>query len=90
MQTPQGERALVVDGLFVAVGTVPATELFRGLLPLDESGYLEAGEDTRTGIPGVFAAGDARRRPIKQIVTACADGATAAQAALSYLQEAAQ
>lgn len=90
LQTPQGERALVADGLFVAVGTIPATELFRGLLPLDESGYLEAGEDTCTGVPGVFAAGDVRRRPIKQIVTACADGATAAQAALSYLQEAAQ
>ena len=80
-------RTLAVDGLFVAVGTQPRTELVRGQLALDGAGYVVAGEDTRTGIPGVFAAGDLRARPLKQVITAAADGAVAATMAIRYVLE---
>ena len=80
-------RALAVDGLFVAVGTQPRTELVRGQLALDGAGYVAAGEDTRTEIPGVFAAGDLRARPLKQVITAASDGAVAATMAIRYVLE---
>lgn len=80
-------RTLAVDGLFVAVGTQPRTELVRGQLALDGAGYVVAGEDTRTEIPGVFAAGDLRARPLKQVITAAADGAVAATMAIRYVLE---
>ena len=84
--TQTGEpRELSCDGLFVAVGRVPATELFRGQLSMDEAGYIEADETTCTGLPGVFAAGDVRTKPLRQIVTAAADGAVAAHGAEQYL-----
>ena len=73
------------DGLFVAIGRVPDTGLFRGQLSLDGDGYLMANETTRTTLPGVFAVGDARSKPLRQIVTAAADGATAAHFAEQYL-----
>lgn len=78
-------RVLPVCGVFAAIGRVPRTDSVRGILPLDEQGYLIAGEDTKTPIPGVFAAGDVRKKPLRQIVTAAADGAVAAQAAERYL-----
>lgn len=81
------QRTLAVDGLFVAVGTQPRTELVRGQLALDGAGYVVAGEDTRTEIPGVFAAGDLRARPLKQVITAAADGAVAATMAIRYVLE---
>lgn len=73
------------SGLFVAIGQVPETGLFAGQIDLDPAGYVLAGEDTRTNLPGVFCAGDLRAKPLRQIVTACADGAVAAQAAEEYL-----
>ncbi|MDO4355425.1 MAG: FAD-dependent oxidoreductase [Clostridia bacterium] len=82
-----GDRQLEVDGLFVAVGTQPRTELIRGQLALDGAGYVLAGEDTRTEIPGVFAAGDLRARPLKQVITAAADGAVAASMAIRHVLE---
>lgn len=78
-------RVLPACGVFAAIGRVPRTDSVRGILPLDEQGYLIAGEDTKTPIPGVFAAGDVRKKPLRQIVTAAADGAVAAQAAERYL-----
>lgn len=80
-------RELPVSAAFVAVGTIPDTELIRGQVTLDAGGYVEAGEDTRTNLPGVYAAGDLRRKPMYQIVTACADGAVAAREAGLYLAE---
>ena len=77
---------LLCDGLFVAVGTVPNTELVKGQLDLTPGGYIAAGEDTRTSVPGVFAAGDIRHKVLRQIVTAAADGAVAAYQAEEYLQ----
>ena len=74
-------------GVFVAVGTVPDTALCEGKLQLTQDGYIAAGEDTHTSVPGIFAAGDVRKRPIYQIITACADGAVAAQQAGLFVRE---
>jgi thioredoxin reductase (NADPH) len=81
------ESFLGVDGLFVAVGTQPRTELVAEQLPLDGAGYVIAGEDTATAIPGVFVAGDMRKRPLKQVITAAADGAVAASQAIKFVLE---
>lgn len=66
---------LVVDGVFVAVGMKPQSELARGLVDLDQAGYIIAGEDGKTSDKAIFAAGDIRTKPLRQIVTAVADGA---------------
>ena len=87
--TQTGEtRELALDGVFVAIGREPVTALFAGQLVLDDAGYLVAGEDTRTSVPGVFAAGDVRTKTLRQVITAAADGALAAQAAEEFLREA--
>ncbi len=80
-------REILCDGLFISIGRAPATDLFKGQIPLDQAGYMIADESTRTDIPGVFAAGDIRTKPVRQIVTATADGATAAHFAERYLTE---
>lgn len=79
------EEELSLDGLFVSVGRAPETEMLRDQLDLDENGYVLASENTKTSLDGVFAAGDVRKKPLRQIVTATADGATAAMAAEEYL-----
>ena len=71
-------RELPCDGVFVAVGNIPNTELLRGQVELDEAGYVLAGETTKTNLPGVFAVGDLRKKPLRQVVTAASDGAVAA------------
>ena len=76
---------LALEGLFISVGRKPASELFRGQLELDARGYIVADETTRTSLPGVYAAGDIRTKPVRQIVTATADGAVAAHQAQEYL-----
>lgn len=68
-------RKLAVDGVFIAVGMVPHTELLKGQVELDENGYIIDGEDCRTSVDGVFAAGDVRTKKVRQIVTAVSDGA---------------
>lgn len=84
--TATGARStLAAAGLFVAIGRAPQSELAAGQLAVDTAGYLPAGEDCRTALPGVFAAGDVRAKPLRQIVTAAADGAVAAKAAQEYL-----
>ena len=84
-QTDGARRVIPCDGVFVAIGRTPATELVQGMLELDEGGWLLADETTHTSIPGVFAAGDLRRKPLRQIITAASDGAVAARAAEEYL-----
>lgn len=85
---PSGEKTLLpCDGLFIAVGRVPDTAPFRGQVTLSDGGYFVADESTRTNIPGVFAVGDAREKPLRQIVTAAADGAVAAHFAGQFLLE---
>lgn len=78
------EKAIAVDGVFIAVGILPNTEKFKGLVDLDESGYIIAGEDCVTSTPGIFAAGDIRTKQLRQIVTAVADGANAVISAEKY------
>lgn len=77
-------ETLPVDGVFVAVGLVPDNALFAEIA-LDDAGYIIAGEDTKTNLAGVFAAGDTRTKAVRQIVTAAGDGAVAASAAGAYL-----
>ncbi len=74
-----------VDGIFIAVGIHPDTAFVEGLVPMDEQGYLIAGEDGVTQTPGIFAAGDARTKKLRQIITAVADGANAAISVQEYL-----
>lgn len=79
------EAALSVDGVFIAVGIKPQTEICRELVTCDEGGYILAGEDTCTSAAGIFAAGDIRKKPMRQIITAVADGANAATAAAALV-----
>ncbi len=79
------ERNLSCDGIFVAIGRKPASELAAGQLDLDEKGYIIADESTKTNIPGVFAAGDVRTKILRQVITAASDGAMAARYAEEYL-----
>lgn len=72
------ESRLEISGLFVAIGQVPENGIFAGLVELDEGGYIVAGEDCRTSVEGIFAAGDCRRKTVRQLTTAAADGAVAA------------
>ena len=79
------ETTIACDAVFVSVGRKPATELVRGQLELDQSGYVVADETTKTNLPGVFAVGDVRTKPLRQVVTAVADGALAVHMAEEYL-----
>ena len=79
------ERALPVDGAFLAIGTEPENIAYAALAPLNEQGYIKAGEDCLTPTPGVFAAGDCRTKAYRQIATAISDGANAALNACRYL-----
>ena len=81
------ESQIDCDGVFVSIGRVPSTQLVKDQLELDEVGYIRAGEDTKTSLPGVFAAGDVRTKAVRQIVTATADGAAAAFAAERFLAD---
>lgn len=76
---------LNVDGIFVAIGIHPSTEIFADIVECDENGYVIAGEDCETNVPGIFAAGDCRKKRLRQIVTSVADGANAVTAAQDYL-----
>lgn len=80
-----GTRELPVEGVFIAVGMKPNTEAYRGTVSCDENGYIIAGEDCATNIPGIFAAGDIRTKTLRQIVTAVSDGACAVASAEKYL-----
>lgn len=79
-------REIACDGVFVSIGRKPATELFKGHLQLDNSGYIVADESTKTNIDGVFAVGDVRTKLLRQVVTAVSDGAVAAFMAEEYIQ----
>ena len=81
------EEEILCDGVFISVGRRPATHLFDGQLALDDNGYVIADESTRTAIPGVYAVGDVRTKPVRQIVTAVADGAVAAHMVENYLSD---
>lgn len=79
------EHTLSCSGLFIAIGSKPETEWVRNTVELDKNGYVKAHSDCHTSLKGVFVAGDVRTTPLRQVVTATADGALAAEAAVAYL-----
>lgn len=79
-------RLLPVSGVFIAVGIHPYSELVRSLADCDEGGYVLAGEDCASSCAGIYVAGDIRKKPLRQIVTAVADGANAAVAAADFIR----
>ncbi len=76
-----------IKGVFIYVGETPQTELIKNLVNLDENGYILTDEFMQTSTPGLFIAGDVRKKPFRQIVTAVSDGAIAAFSAYHYLEE---
>ena len=80
------QKEILCDGVFVSVGRKPATEFLSGVAT-DDNGYVIANESTKTNIDGVFAAGDVRTKTLRQVITAAADGAVAADEAQEYLQK---
>lgn len=86
--TKTGEsQELEVDGVFIAVGITPDTGFVKDFVELDSQGYIIAGEDGKTSVPGVFAAGDVRTKQLRQVITAAADGANCITSAEEYLRE---
>ena len=86
-QSEETEHELQVQGIFIAVGISPNTLAVEGVVDQDDQGYIRAGEDTRTSVPGIFAAGDVRTKQLRQVVTAAADGANAITSVERYLSE---
>lgn len=85
-KTATGEESeLAADGMFVAIGLVPENGAFASFCDLDQAGYFDSAEDCLTKTPGIFVAGDCRKKGVRQVTTATADGATAAVAACRYL-----
>ncbi|MGI6594905.1 MAG: thioredoxin-disulfide reductase [Christensenellales bacterium] len=81
------DREIDVDAVFVSLGTIPNVDFLDGKVELDEYGQIKADTKMNTNVKGVFAAGDVRNTPLKQVITACADGAIAAESAMAYLEE---
>ncbi len=80
------EKAIAADGVFVYAGKIPSTNLYEGFVTLDDNGYILTDAKMQTSRPGVFAAGDVRQTPLRQVVTAVADGAIAAVSADEYIE----
>lgn len=80
-------QEIEVDGVFVAIGITPNTEIVKDIIKLDNNGYIIAGEDCKTNIENIFVAGDCRTKEIRQLVTASSDGAIAALNAIKYMEE---
>jgi thioredoxin reductase (NADPH) len=74
------------DGVFIFIGMVPNTQFLKGIVEMDDRGYILSDEDMQTSVEGIFACGDARKKLLRQIVTACGEGATAAFAAQHYVE----
>ena len=81
------KKELPVNGIFIAVGIHPDSELVKGIVEMDQAGYVIADETCVSSCPGIFAAGDVRKKPIRQVVTAVADGANAATSAGTYVNQ---
>ncbi len=81
------EKLLSVSGSFTAIGSIPGTELVRGIVALDDNGYIKAGEDGITSAKGIFAAGDVRTKQLRQVVTAASDGANCIESVRRYLTD---
>ena len=83
--TEETTRELQVQGIFIAVGVEPNTAAIQNMVAQDEQGYIIASEDTKTSVPGIFAAGDVRTKQLRQVITAAADGANAITSVERYL-----
>ncbi len=81
------QKTLDVNGVFIAIGMAPDTDLVRGLIDLNPAGYIAADETCRTSVPGIFVAGDVRTKQLRQVVSAVSDGANAVYSAQRYLEE---
>ena len=81
------KTSLDVSGIFIAIGTTPNTDHLKDVLPLTQEGYIQTDQFMQVGIPGVYAAGDVREKPLRQVITAAADGAIAAYQASIYIQQ---
>ncbi len=87
LKSVNGCQHYKTDGVFIAIGSVPATAYLRSL-PLNfDNDYIVAGEDCKTTVDGLFVAGDIRKKQLRQVVTAVADGANAAASVIEYLKE---
>ncbi len=82
----QEEKEIKIDALFVSIGREPVTDFLKGKVDIDKAGYVVADESTKTSEVGVFAAGDVRTKPLRQVVTAVADGAVAVHFAEEYIE----
>lgn len=78
---------IIIDGLFVAIGKIPSGNIFKDLLNVTENGYIITDEDCHTNIEGIYAAGDIRKKKLRQLVTAASDGAIAAIEAIKYINK---
>ena len=78
---------IIIDGLFVAIGKIPSGNIFNDLLNVTENGYIITDEDCHTNIDGIYAAGDIRKKRLRQLVTAASDGAIAAIEAIKYINK---
>ena len=87
IQTDKGDRTLACEGVFIFVGFNPSTEIVKGVVNLNEEGYILTDEEMRTSQEGIFACGDVRRKTLKQVVIACGEGAIAAHSANLFLEE---
>lgn len=81
------ERTIELDGLFVAIGGIPTSELVKDFVEMTPNGYIITNEDCETSVPGVYAVGDIRKKSLRQVITACADGAIAVHTAEKYILE---
>jgi len=81
------KRILPVSGVFIFVGLTPNTAAFRDLVAVDRGGYITVDANMQTSVPGIFACGDCTAKRLRQVVTACGDGATAAFSAQLYVEE---
>jgi thioredoxin reductase (NADPH) len=86
VKSPEQKRELPVDGVFMLIGLNPNTDFLRGVMEMNESGYILTDSAMKTSAGGVFACGDCRNTPLRQVVTACGDGATAAVSAQHYIE----
>lgn len=84
--TLDGGRSIEVDGVFIAVGMIPMTDVVKDVVELDAGGYIAADETGKTSAQGFFVAGDARTKALRQVVTAVSDGANAATSAEQYIK----
>jgi thioredoxin reductase (NADPH) len=87
INSPDMGREIPVHGVFIFIGLTPKTEIVRGIVDLDDAGYIVVNRDMQTSAKGVFAGGDCISKLLRQVVTACGDGATAAASAQHYVEE---